>query len=55
VGGGKSPTFCCEEKNMMNDFGLKELYEVSLKLTYPIEVSGRRFENGETLVIFDNV
>ena len=39
----------------MNDFGLKELYEVSLKLTYPIEVSGRRFEIGETLVIFDSI
>ena len=40
---------------MNNDFGLKELYDVSLKLTYPIEVSGRKMEAGEIIAIFDNI
>ncbi len=37
------------------DFGLKELYEVSLKLTYPIEVSGRTYEAGENIAVFDKI
>lgn len=40
---------------MKNDFGFKELYEVSLKTTYPIEVSGRKIEVGETVAIFDRI
>lgn len=40
---------------MENNFGLKELYEVSLKATYPIEVRGRIIEIGETVACFDKI
>lgn len=40
---------------MENNFGLKELYEVSLKATYPIEVKGRKLEIGETVAFFDRI
>lgn len=40
---------------MENNFGLKELYEVSLKATYPIEVKGRKIEIGETVAQFDRI
>ena len=36
-------------------FGSKELYEVSLKLTYPIEVNGIQFDKGETIARFDKI
>ena len=40
---------------MNNDieFGLKELTDLTLKATYPIEVAGRRFETGEVIARFD--
>jgi hypothetical protein len=34
---------------------MKELYDVSLKTTYPIELDGRRVEVGETIAIFDKI
>ena len=40
---------------MNSEFGLKELYEVSLKATYPIEVKGRIVEVGETIALFDKI
>ena len=40
---------------MNNELGMKELYEVTLKATYPIEVSGKTFEVGETLIRFDKI
>lgn len=40
---------------MDKEFGLKELYEVSLKATYPIEVGGRTIVPGETIAIFDRI
>jgi hypothetical protein len=40
---------------MESNFGLKELYEVSLKATYPIEVKGRKIEIGETIAFFDRI
>ena len=40
---------------MEQSLGLKELYEVSLKATYPIEVNGEIIETGETLAYFDNI
>ena len=40
---------------MNSEFGLKELYEVSLKATYPIEVNGRTIEVGETIALFDKI
>jgi predicted RNA-binding protein len=39
----------------MNNFGLKELYDVSLKTTYPIEVKGRKIDIGETVAVFDRI
>jgi hypothetical protein len=35
--------------------GFKELYEVSLKATYPIEVGGKIIEPGETVAAFDRI
>ena len=39
----------------MNNFSFKELYDVSLKTTYPIELDGRIFEAGETIAVFDKI
>jgi hypothetical protein len=39
----------------MDNIGFKELYEVSLKLTYPIEVNGRKMESGEVIAFFDRI
>lgn len=42
---------------MNNDieFGLKELTDLTLKATYPIEVVGKRFEAGEVIARFDKI
>ena len=40
---------------MTNELNFKELYEVSLKATYPIEVGGRFIEVGETIASFDRI
>lgn len=40
---------------MNNQFGLKELYEVRLKTTYPIEINGVSFEKNETIAYFDKI
>jgi hypothetical protein len=40
---------------MNNELGFKELYEVSLKATLPIEVSGEKIEVGETIASFDKI
>jgi hypothetical protein len=40
---------------MNNEIGFKELYEVSLKATYPIEVGGEIIEAGETIAFFDRI
>lgn len=40
---------------MINELGFKELYEVSLKTTLPIEVGGIKIEPGETIALFDNI
>ena len=40
---------------MENEFGLKELYDVTLKATYPIEMAGRIFEPGEVIARFDKI
>ena len=40
---------------MTNEFSFKELYEVSLKATYSIEVSGETIEPNETIAIFDSI
>jgi hypothetical protein len=40
---------------MENEIGFKELYDVSLKATYPIEVDGETIEVGETIAHFDKI
>ena len=40
---------------MENNIGFKELYEVSLKATYPIEIGDRKIEVGETVAAFDKI
>lgn len=40
---------------MENEFGLKELYDLTLKTTYPIEMGGRKFEAGEVIARFDKI
>jgi hypothetical protein len=40
---------------MNNELGFKELYEVSLKTTLHIEVSGEKIEAGETIAVFDRI
>lgn len=40
---------------MDNEFSLRELEEVFLKTTYPIEIAGRKYDTGETLCVFDKI
>ena len=40
---------------MTNELGMKELYEVTLKTTFPIEVNGKKFDVGETVARFDKI
>ena len=40
---------------MENEFGLKELYDLTLKATYSIEMAGRIFEPGEIVARFDKI
>ena len=40
---------------MNNEFGLKELTDITLKATYPIEMDGRKFEPGEVIARFDKI
>lgn len=40
---------------MNTEFGLKELYDLTLKATYPIEMEGRKFEPGEVIARFDKI
>lgn len=40
---------------MNNEFGLKELTDLTLKATYPIEMAGRIFEPGEVIARFDKI
>lgn len=39
----------------MTEFGLKELYEVIIRTTYPIEISGKTLETGEIIAAFDKI
>ncbi len=40
---------------MNNELGMKELYEVILKTTFPIEVNGQKVETGEIIARFDKL
>ncbi len=37
------------------EFSFKELYDVRLKTTYPIEINGIHLEEGETVALFDKI
>jgi hypothetical protein len=39
----------------MDNLGFKELYDVSLKATYSMELDGRTIESGETIAVFDRI
>ena len=39
----------------MDLWGIKELYDVTLKATYPIEMGNRTIEKGEIVLAFDNI
>lgn len=39
----------------MTEFGLKELYQVIIRATYPIEVSGKVLAPGEAIAVFDKI
>lgn len=40
---------------MNNEFGMKELYSVFLKTTYPMRINGKNFEEGEIIAAFDKI
>lgn len=40
---------------MEGNFSFKELYDVTIKSTYPIEVDGYTFEPGEVIAMFDKI
>ena len=39
----------------MEQFSMKELYDVSLKSTYPMRVGNRTIEPGEKIAVFDKI
>ena len=39
----------------MEEFGIKELYDVSLKATYNMEVGNQKISTGETIAAFDKI
>ena len=40
---------------MNNEFGMKELYSVFIKTTYPMRINGKDFEEGEIIAAFDKI
>lgn len=40
---------------MDREFSLKELYDVTLKATYPMEINGQTIEPGEVIAAFDRI
>ena len=40
---------------MNNEFGMKELYSVFLKTTYPMRINGKDFQEGEVIAAFDKI
>ena len=40
---------------MNNEFGMKELYSVFLKTTYPMRINGKDFDEGEIIAAFDKI
>lgn len=39
----------------MTEFGMKELYSVFLKTTYPMRINGKDFDEGEVIAAFDKI
>lgn len=39
----------------MEQFSMKELYDVSLKSTYPMKIGNREIEVGEKIIVFDRI
>lgn len=39
----------------MTEFSAQELYDVSLKATYPITIGSKTFQPGESIVVFDKI
>lgn len=39
----------------MQEFGFKELYDVVIKTTYPIEINNKQLEVGEVIAYFDSI
>lgn len=39
----------------IEQFSFKELYDIVIKCTYPMEVNGRKFEPGEVIAKFDEI
>ena len=40
---------------MENQFSMKELYDIKLKATYPMEINNKKYEIGEVITTFDNI
>lgn len=40
---------------MEKEFSFKELEQVAIKATYPIEIHGRQIEEGENIAVFDKI
>lgn len=40
---------------MEDYFGIKELYDVSLRCTYPVEINGREYLENESIIKFDKI
>lgn len=39
----------------VNDYSFKELYDVVIKTTYPIEINGISYKEGEVITVFDKI
>ena len=37
----------------MNEFSLKEIYDVVLKANYPMSINGTSFDEGDVIIKFD--
>lgn len=40
---------------MSNDFGIKELYDVSLKCVHPMTINGKNYQENESIIKFDKI
>ena len=39
----------------MENYGTKELYDLRLKATFPMEIGNKRYEVGETILSFNDI